>query len=289
MILPAYLRLSALPRLLGLGCRRSRLKWSVGLCLAFIAGLPLLAHLLGASGLEPDLLARNRPPSMAHPFGTDPLGRDMFTRTVLGLTLSLKVGLLAATVSAVLALLLGMASASLGRAADCLVSWLVDVFMSLPHLVLLILIAFVAGGGTKGVALAVAFTHWPGPARVIRAEALQLRSSLFVLASKKFGKGPFAIARTHMLPHLLPQFMTGLVLLFPHAILHEAALTFLGFGLSPHTPAVGILLAESMRHLSTGYWWLGVLPGLSLLAVAKCFDAMGTGIDSLLAPRTSQE
>jgi peptide/nickel transport system permease protein len=92
-----------------------------------------------------------------------------------------------------------------------------------------------------------------------------------------------------MLPHLLPQFMTGLILLFPHAILHEAALTFLGIGLSPHTPAVGILLSESMRHLSTGYWWLGVLPGASLLATVKCFDIIGTNIDRLLDPKTSQE
>lgn len=276
-------------RMLGFDNRRSRLKWSVGLCLGGIAGFLILAHLLGASGLEPDLAARNRSPDMAHPFGTDPLGRDMLARTVLGLGLSLKVGLLASTASAVLALLLGLASASLGRAVDSLVSGLVDAFMALPHMVLLILISFAAGGGSAGVALAVAFTHWPALTRVVRAEALQLRGALFVTAARKFGKKPWTIARTHILPHLLPQFMAGLVLLFPHAILHEAALTFLGFGLSPDTPAVGILLAESVRHLSTGYWWLGVLPGLCLLLLVKCFDAIGTGIERLLCPRTAQE
>lgn len=280
---------SGMPRALLPVSRRARLVWASGVCLAVLAGLFVLAHLLGTAGLDPDLASRNQPPSLAHPFGTDPLGRDMLTRTVLGLVLSLKVGLLASTVSSVLALLLGIASATLGRAADALVNWLVDIFMTLPHLVLLILISFAAGGGARGVVIAVAFSHWPGLTRVIRAEVLQLRGSLYVRTARRFGKGPLEVARTHMLPHLLPQFMIGLILLFPHAILHEAALTFLGIGLSPHTPAVGILLSESMRHLSTGYWWLGVLPGASLLVMVKCFDVLGANIDRLLDPRTSQE
>jgi peptide/nickel transport system permease protein len=92
-----------------------------------------------------------------------------------------------------------------------------------------------------------------------------------------------------MLPHLVPQFAVGLILLFPHAILHEAAITFVGIGLSPHTPAIGILLSESMRHLMTGYWWLGVLPGVALLIAVKAFDVLGENLRSLLDPRTSHE
>jgi peptide/nickel transport system permease protein len=261
----------------------------MGFCLAFFAAIVFLAWYLGKTGLDPELNARNRPPSMGHPFGTDPLGRDMLTRTALGLIVSLKVGLLSSLVSSTLALVLGVASATLGRLADGVVNWLVDIFMTLPHLVLLILISFASGGGVKGVIIAVALTHWPALTRIIRAEVLQLRNSLYVKTSLKFGKNPFTVAKTHMLPHLLPQFMIGLILLFPHAILHEAALSFLGIGLSPHTPAVGILLAESMRHLSTGYWWMGILPGVALMALVKCFDILGTNLDRLLDPKTSQE
>lgn len=274
---------------LGLSCRRGRWLWAMGIALAAFAAVPLLAWILGPSGLEPDLVARNRPPSLAHPFGTDTLGRDMLSRTMHGLTLSLQVGLYASAVSSVLALILGVASATLGRAADGVVNWLVDIFMTVPHMVLLILISFAVGGGTTGVIVAVAATHWPALTRIIRAEVLQLRGALYVRAARRFGRGAVAVAAAHMLPHLLPQFLIGLILLFPHAILHEAALTFLGVGLSPHTPAVGILLAESMRHLSTGQWWLGILPGAALLVLVKCCDILGSNLDRLLDPKTAQE
>ena len=92
-----------------------------------------------------------------------------------------------------------------------------------------------------------------------------------------------------MLPGLLPQFLVGVLLLFPHAILHAAGLTFLGFGLSPHTPAIGILLSEAMQHLSTGYWWLALGPGLSLVAMVKLFDIMGNSLRTMVNPKTAQE
>jgi peptide/nickel transport system permease protein len=276
-------------RLLGLDCRRTRLLWAVGICLGVFAGIFALAAGLGTAGLDPHLAVRNQAPSLAHPFGTDPLGRDMLTRTVRGLLLSLKVGLLASLVSSVLALVLGVASATFGRAVDAVVNWLVDIFMTIPHLVLLILISFAAGGGSRGVIVAVAFSHWPALTRIIRSEVLQLRGALYVRTARRLGRSRWEIARTHLLPHLLPQFFIGLILLFPHAILHEAALSFLGIGLSPHTPAVGILLSESMRHLSTGYWWLGILPGAALMLMVKCFDILGTNIDRLSDPRTAQE
>jgi peptide/nickel transport system permease protein len=274
---------------LGLSCRRGRWLWAMGVSIAVFAAVPLTAWLMGTAGLDPDLAVRNQPPSWGRLFGTDPLGRDMISRTMHGLVLSLQVGLLASAVSSVVALFLGVASATLGRTADAVVSWLVDIFMTVPHMVLLILISFVAGGGSRGVVIAVAATHWPALTRIIRAEVLQLRGALYVRTARRFGRGPLAVAACHMLPHLLPQFLIGLILLFPHAILHEAGLTFLGVGLSPHTPAVGILLAESMRHLSTGQWWLGILPGAALLALVKCCDIRGTNLDRLLDPKTAQE
>jgi peptide/nickel transport system permease protein len=177
----------------------------------------------------------------------------------------------------------------MGKTVDVVVTWLVDMAMSTPHLVLLILIAFACGGGAKGVIIAVAASHWPSLTRVIRAEVMQLQSAEYIKLSRQMGKNRFFIAKKHMLPHVVPQFLIGLMLLFPHAILHAAALTFLGFGMSPHTPAVGVLLAESMRYLSMGLWWLAVAPGIALVVMVKAFDILGSNVRALLDPHTCRE
>lgn len=269
--------------------RRTRRILLVAACLALVAGLFILAAVLGDSGLSTNLAARKTPPCPAHPFGTDWLGRDMFTRTILGLRASLGVGFSAAGVSAVISLILGAAAGLLGGKIDALVTGLVDMLMSMPHLVLLILVSFALGGGPKGVIIAVAVSHWPRLCRIIRAEVLQLKNADFVRISRRLGRGPAFIARRHMLPHVIPQFVIGLLLLFPHAILHAAGLTFLGFGLSPHKPSIGILLAESMRHISTGYWWLAVIPGLALVSLVLVFDLLGSTLRVLSDPKTRQE
>ncbi len=275
-------------RPLKLGNRRQRTLWTIAVCVLFLAVVILSSQWLGDAGLEPALRSRNQPPSFAHPFGTDWLGRDMLTRTLHGLSLSLCIGLLAAGCSAVIGTILGILSGTIGGIVDAVITWIIDVFFSLPHLVLLIMIAFAVGGGTQGVIIAVALTHWTSLARIIRAEVLQVNTSDYVQLSYKLGHTPLWVARHHMLPHVIPQLLVGLILLFPHAILHEAALTFIGIGLSPHTPAIGIILAESMRHLSTGYWWLGVLPGAALLIAVKAFDILGENIRALIDPKTSQ-
>jgi len=263
--------------------------------ITIISGLTLLAAVIVSSFLMSDeaikthFEARNLAPSWQHFFGTDWLGRDMFTRTVKGLSLSIGIGLLASTVSVIVALVLGMAAATLGKTVDTLITWLVDVFMGLPHLVALILIAFALGGGAKGVIIGVACTHWPSLTRIIRAEVMQLRTSQFVQVSRHMGKSRVWIAVKHMLPHLLPQFFVGLVLLFPHAILHEASITFLGFGLSPHRPAIGVILSESMQYLSVGMWWLAFFPGLSLLVVVRVFDMVGDNLRLMFDPHSAHE
>ncbi|TMV43696.1 ABC transporter permease [Paenibacillus mesophilus] len=249
----------------------------------WLAGL-----LLSSDPLSTRLELRNMAPSADHPFGTDWLGRDMFTRTIKGLALSISVGMAAAASSVVVASLMGIA-ASMGRTADRIVSWLIDLFLSVPHLVTLILIAFVFGGGMKGVIVGVALTHWPSLARVIRAEVLQLKTAEYVQISRRLGKSRWWTTTRHMLPHLLPHLLVGLLLLFPHAILHEASITFIGLGLSPHQPAIGIILSESMRYLSTGLWWLAFFPGLCLLLVVRAFDVAGEQLRVLLDPRQSHE
>lgn len=268
---------------------RTRRMLLVASCLALVAGLLILAAALGESGLSTNLSARKTPPCPAHPFGTDWLGRDMFARTILGLRASLGVGFTAATVSAIISLILGAAAGLLGGKTDALITGLVDMIMSMPHLVLLILVSFALGGGPQGVIIAVAVSHWPRLCRIIRAEVLQLKNADFIRMSRRLGRGSAFIARRHMLPHVIPQFVVGLLLLFPHAILHAAGLTFLGFGLSPHKPSIGVLLAESMRHISTGYWWLAVIPGLALVLLVLTFDLLGSTLRVLFDPKTRQE
>ncbi|MGD9187936.1 MAG: ABC transporter permease [Desulfobacteraceae bacterium] len=274
---------------LGATSRRGRAMWMVAFSCLLLAALYLGSRLMDDSGLETNFMLRNHSPSATHLFGTDWLGRDMFTRTIKGLCLSLGIGMVAAACSTVIALTLGLSAAVFGKKVDALVTGLIDVMISTPHLVLLILISFAVGGGGKGVIIAVAATHWTRLARIVRAEVLQLKNAEFVQLSKKLGRRPVWICRHHLLPHLFPQFFVGLILLFPHAIMHAAGLTFLGFGLSPHTPAIGVLLSEAMRHLSTGYWWLAVPPGLMLLIFVKLFDLLGNGLRYLLDPKTSQE
>ncbi|OLS41388.1 ABC transporter permease [Bacillus sp. MRMR6] len=255
----------------------------------FLAGVILLGLFLSNERMATNLDIRNLPPSFNHPFGTDWLGRDMFTRTLKGLIISLKVGLTAALASVVIALGLGIMAATMGKAVDSIISWLIDLFLSVPHLVTLILIAFVMGGGLKGVMVGLALTHWPSLTRVIRAEVLQIRNSEFVHVSQRLGKSRWFIAIKHILPHLAPQFFVGLFLLFPHAILHEAAVTFLGLGLSPHQPAIGIILSESMKYLSTGMWWLAFFPGLCLLIIVRLFESVGERLRAMADPRHAHE
>ncbi len=278
----------ATPRLGRLGSRKRTLAAVLGAA-ALLAAVIGAGLALGPAASTADFAAKSLPPSAAHPFGTDWLGRDMLARTLAGLSTSLLVGLLAAAASSVVAVALGAAAALGGKRADYVVSLLTDLMMGIPHIVLLLLISFALGKGFWGVAVGIALTHWPSLARVMRAEILQVREAPYVAAARKLGAGPWAVLRRHMLPHLLPQFAVGLVLLFPHAILHEAAVTFLGFGLSPEAPAIGIILSESMAYLSAGLWWLAVFPGLALVAMVMLFDVVGTGLRRLVDPARAQD
>ncbi|MBN6885647.1 peptide/nickel transport system permease protein [Cytobacillus horneckiae] len=243
--------------------------------IVFLICIVLVGALLDEGRIATNLVDRNLVPSFDHPFGTDWLGRDMFTRTIMGLSLSIGVGLIGAVGSISIALILGTAAAIMGNKGDRLISWLIDLFLSVPHLVTLILIAFTLGGGFKGIVIGIALTHWPSLARIIRVEVMQIRTSEFVKVSRQMGKSHWWIALHHMLPHLVPQVLVGFTLLFPHVILHESAVTFLGLGLSPHEPAIGIILSESMKYLSSGMWWLAFFPGLCLLIVVRTFDNIG--------------
>lgn len=254
-----------------------------------LLGVVVVGALLDEDRIATNLIARNLAPSFDHLFGTDWLGRDMFARTIMGLSLSVKVGLIGAIGSTSIALILGMAAATMGKVADRIISWLIDLFLSVPHLVTLILIAFTLGGGVKGIVMGLVLTHWPSLARVIRAEVMQIRSAEYVQISKQLGKSRGWIAVHHILPHLTPQILIGFMLMFPHVILHESAVTFIGLGLSPHEPAIGIILSESMKYLSAGMWWLAFFPGLCLLMIVQTFDRIGENLRLLLDPTKSND
>ena len=249
-----------------------------------IAGLALMPEAQAT-----DLDARSLAPSLQHPFGTDRLGHDMLVRTVAGLSTSILIGLVAVAASSLIALALGCASALGGRKVDAAITWIIDLMMGVPHIILLILISFALGKGFWGVTVGVALTHWTSLTRVVRAEILQYRQSTFVAAARKLGASRVQLALRHMLPYVLPQYLVGLILLFPHAILHEASLTFLGFGLPPEQPAIGIILSESMTYLSAGMWWLAVFPGLALIGTVLLFDVAGSSLRRLVDPHSAQE
>ena len=197
--------------------------------------------------------------------------------------MSVKVGLFAALISTAMAIVLGL-GATVSRTADRAVGVATEMALGLPHFVLIMLVAYAAGGGMWGVVLGVGLTHWPRLARVLRHEAQAVAASEFVAVSRALGRGPIWIARHHLAPHLLPQIVAGFVIIFPHAILHEAGLSFIGLGIPPHLPSIGVILAESLRGVMAGYWWLAVFPGLGLMLVALAFERFGEALRQAADP-----
>ena len=213
--------------------RRKAMAALLAVSVLLLAAIAIAGQVLREQALATDFTRKNLPPSLSYPFGTDWMGRDMFVRSLTGLSISIRIGLLTACISAVVAFILGTMAACLGRTADAVIGGIIDLVMGIPHILLLILISFAVGKGFWGVLIGISLTHWTSLARLLRGEVIQLRESQYIQIAKKLGKGRFYIAFKHMTPHLLPQLFVGMVLLFPHAILHEASITFLGFGLPP--------------------------------------------------------
>ena len=269
--------------------RRTKVILYTVLMALVIFGAYLAGILIPDSAVEADFANTKLPPSWEHPFGTDWLGRDLFLRTLKGLSVSLTVGVVASGISAVIAVLIGIAAAMGSKTVDGIVNWIIDLVMGVPHLVLIILISFACGRGLKGLLAGIAVTHWCSLARLIRGEVLQLRGQQYIAVSRRLGKSSGWILTRHLLPHLVPQFFVGLVLMFPHAILHEAAVSFLGYGLPPEQPAIGIILSESMKYLSAGMWWLAVFPGLLLVVIVLLIDRLGDNLRMIIDPYSAQE
>ena len=230
----------------------------------------------------------NQMPSLEHLFGTDWMGRDMFQRTIAGLGLSIMVGFIASVISTFISIILGLFS-SFNKVADEVVAAIIDLFGSIPHILLIILVSIMFGGGVIGVIMGVGLTHWTPLARVLRSEVKEIKTKEYIHLAENLGKSKVWVATKHILPLIISQIIVGVILMFPHAIMHEAAITFLGFGLPPHEPAIGVILAESMHYLSSGYWWLAFYPGMALLIVVLLFDLIGENVEKLLNHETAQE
>ena len=245
--------------------------------------------LIPESAYASSFMNAKQPPSWEHPFGTDSLGRDLLMRTLKGMSISMTVGLVASMISAVIAVFVGIAAATGSKRVDAFINWTIDLVMGVPHTILVILISFAFGRGLKGLLFGIAATHWCSLARLIRGEVLQLRSQQYVAVSRKLGKSSGWILVNHLLPHLVPQFFVGLVLMFPHAILHEASVSFLGYGLPPEQPAIGIILSESMKYISAGMWWTAVFPGLVMVLIVLLVDRLGDNLRMIIDPYSAQE
>ena len=261
---------------------------TIGLTVLILVLVVISSLFINAGDITTNFQAMNKPPSFEHLFGTDWMGRDMFTRTLKGLGLSVQIGAGASILSSLIAIAMALMG-SINKYLDSLMSWLIDLFLSIPHILLIILISIGLGGGAFGVTIGVAVTHWTSLARVLRAEIKQIQTSDYVKLSERFGKSKLWIARRHILPLVVTQIIVGTILIFPHAIMHEASVTFLGFGLSPHEPAIGIILSESMKYLATGNWWLALFPGLALLILVLLFDIAGENIKKILDPTSANE
>ena len=267
---------------------RTKTLLTIGLTVFILVAVVITSLFINSADITTNFNAMNQPPSFEHLFGTDWMGRDMFTRTMKGLGLSVQIGAGASILSSIIAIILAFVG-SINSKLDSFIAWLVDLFLSVPHILLIILISIGLGGGAFGVTMGVALTHWTSLTRILRAEIKQINTSEFVKLSQRFGKSKIWIAKKHILPLVITQIIVGTILIFPHAIIHEASVTFLGFGLSPHEPAIGVILSESMKYLATGNWWLALFPGLALLIIVLLFDIAGENIKKMLDPTSANE
>ncbi|GGX14868.1 ABC transporter permease [Streptomyces malachitofuscus] len=242
-----------------------RLRVSAALTAVTVLAVLLVPPLVQLDQQAVDLAAKLQPPSWSHPFGTDDVGRDLLLRCVYGLKVSLLVGVVAALTATVIGTVVGATAGALGGWADRLVMRLVDTLSSVPHLLLGIFIVAMFRPGVWPVVISVALTHWLSTARIVRAEVLSLRSRPYIDAAVSGGASRWRVTVRHLLPGVLPQAGLAAVLMVPHAMWHESALSFLGLGLPTHTASLGTLIQGARGSLLAGQWWPTLFPGLFLI------------------------
>jgi ABC-type dipeptide/oligopeptide/nickel transport system permease subunit len=219
-----------------------------------------------------------------HYFGTDFLGRDYFTRVLYGIRTSIRVALLVALLSTGIGTAIGVLAGYFGGWLDNLLMRFTDLVLTLPLLAVLLVAANKWGGGNQyRVAVILALLFWTGIARVVRGTFLSLREKEYVEAAKAAGAGDVRIMIRHMLPNAMGPIIVNMTLTVANAILIEAALSFLGFGIKPPTPALGQLISDGQNEMQTA-WWLVVFPGLAIMVLVLCINFIGDGLRDALDP-----
>jgi peptide/nickel transport system permease protein len=233
-----------------------------------------------------DFTAKSQPPSLAHPMGTDELGRDQLVRVLDGGRVSLSVALAAVTVAISVGVAIGAVAGFAGGLVDNLLMRIVDIFYSIPGLFVLILLVTLLGPGFWTIVIALGVLRWMGTARLVRASFLSLREKEFVEAARAIGARRGSIVVRHILPNALSPIIVAATLGIAGAILTESALSFLGLGFQPPQATWGRMLEEAQRPVITdGQWWRGFFPGLMIFITVLSVNYIGDGLRDAVDPR----
>ncbi|MFF8981823.1 ABC transporter permease [Streptomyces globisporus] len=273
----------------GRATRRVRVVTSAVIVTAVALAVLVVPPLAQLDQQAVDLANKLDPPSLAHPFGTDDVGRDLLLRCVYGLRVSLLVGLVAALTATVIGTAIGALAGAFGGWTDRIVMRVVDALSSIPHLLLGIFIVAMFRPGVWPVIVSVALTHWISTARIVRSEVLSLRSRPFIDAAVSGGASRTRVIVRHLLPGVLPQAGLAAVLMVPHAMWHESALSFLGLGLPSHQASLGNLVQSARGSLLAGDWWPTLFPGLFLIIPTLALAGLAGAWRDRINPRRKSE
>ena len=233
------------------------------------------------------LLERFAPPSPAHLFGSDQLGRDVFSRVIWGSRVSLGVGFSSVLITIVIGTAIGIAAGYGGGWTDGVLMRFVDVVISIPVFMLLLTIVAIYGSNVPLLITFIGLSAFPGAARIVRAEVLSLKPREFITASRVIGSSPWRIMVRHILPNLVPIIVVSATLRVGAAILTEAGLSYFGLGVPPPAPTWGGMVADGRTSLDFA-WWVSTFPGIALLVVVIATNLVGDGLRDVLDPRRAQ-
>jgi peptide/nickel transport system permease protein len=223
-------------------------------------------------------------PGREHWFGTDELGRDIFSRVMVGTALSLQVGVIVVALSATVGTAVGLAAGYFGGWVDQLLMRISDGFLAFPSLVLALAVAATLGPSLVNAMLAITVVWWPWYARLVRAQALWLRGQDFVDAARALGASDWRIVWRHILPNCLVPIVVEASLDFGYVVLTAASLSYIGLGAQRPQPEWGLMVSEG-RKIFPDYWWVAVFPGLAIFVTVLAFNLLGDGLREVMDPR----